>query len=269
MTMGIPIGGGPLPTAEGAPLGRLPAELRGENAPIRDALVAAERAAFEEYERQSEEAAAQSSILRSTGAFLDVDADERGFVRQQGESDADLRARILAGIATVTPVAICAAADRILSAYTAKTSKYAEELDGFFVLPAASAAPWCAFVSSVTGKSRTPTYPDRLYADDAALNGGISIPSRAPGGAVPLPAKGAGRTFTLRIPDLAFVDAIGIYATPATPFNAIESSILYVPDAFPAPSGLTESQIYQAIVNSIEQIKGHGIRWSLVVDPTI
>ena len=277
MTMGVPIGGGTLPTDEAAPLLRLPAHLRGDVAPIRDAVLAAERAFWQEWERQAEYAAAQSSILRSEGIFLDEDGAERGFVRQGGESDATFRARILAGTDTVTPVAICAATDRILSAYTTKTSKYAERLDGVFPVPRGGSAAFRSYAFARNGVSRTPTYPDRLYADDAASNGGYQIARRAPQGAVPFQRAGLCRQFILRIPSLAFVDAAGSFVQRRA---AVVPTALLDARTFPGARGVagqarayvrpraaSSLQIYQAIVNSVDRIKGAGIRWCLVVDP--
>ena len=39
--------------------------------------------------------------------------------------------------------------------------------------------------------------------------------------------------------------------------------------AFVSNNGLLATEVYTAIVNSIERIKGHGIRWMLMVDPKL
>ena len=273
-----PIGAGDLVVSSDADvLAVLPYFVQeSDTAPVRDAIVAALREMFLELQRRDDYAAGQADPDRATGIYEDGVFADRTVFRQSGEDNETYRARGLTFQDLVTPAAILAAANAILSPYTAVQARYFEELDGFFASDGTAA--WESFVYDAASWT-TPYYPDRMYVDDSAADG-LFCPGRAPGGAVTF-ADEIGRIFVLRVPDLSAVDdSRGFsFADSTDPvFNAEDEGDFFVSDGVTAPDlnetfvqadSVTQYDIYNAIVTSIERIKGHSIRWSLYVDPLL
>lgn len=183
-------------------LGLLPIEVRRIlSAPVRDALASALLAILLEYQSRATQGASLGNILTSTGSSLDGLAADYDRYREDGESDASLRARILTLDAMVTPNALIDLINSFLSPYTTGEAKYFEsELDQWFVHDGAGDWAWDSFVYDDEAAA-TPHYPDRLYADDAVENGGVSISNREVLGAWAF-GDTLGRYFVIRIPDL-------------------------------------------------------------------
>jgi hypothetical protein len=135
----------------------------------------------------------------------------------------------------------------------------------------APATSWSTHLYAADGPNAPPNYPDRRY--DTILN-------RRPGGAR-LFDDPFGRYFEIRVPDLAAIDATvsGLFAGDSPddgfflsgpvpggpgPFTdaQLSGSFLWSFDA-------TSLDIYEAIVNAVESIRGHSIRWLLLVDPKL
>lgn len=230
-----------------------------ESAPVRDAIVAGQTALHGEYQRNSTEAAYRSSVLYATGNDLDVLGADRRVYRQVGELDPAYRTRILAIPDVVTPEAVINAVNAILDNYTDKVAQYFEQLDGFFVSD--GSPDW--FCGVLDGETLSePLYHASRFYDE--------LTDRSPG-ACRVFDDVKGRVFVIRIPDLAPVDD-----STASVFTTTGEIGMYVGDGSFVENGSfinvfsdTEFQIYQSIANTVDQIKGHGIRWVGLVDPII
>jgi len=240
---------------------------RSDSAPVRDALAAALVEIIRRYRQLSAYAAAQCDITRATGIYLQSLCAEHGVFKQDGESDDALRARALTTPDLVTPTAILAAANTILALYTAGRAQYAETLlDRWFVHD--GTAGWHSFVGA------QPQYRARLYPADAALNGGFVRPSSEIGGAWAF-ADNTGRFFILRVPVLTGLGSA--HAFVAGDLAAPPDARVFVGDGsskasagmFVYQSPSTALAVYQAIVNTVSRIKGHGVRWLLFADPKL
>lgn len=249
---------------------------KSDSAPVRDAIRAALAAIFVNYQNVSARASALSDVTKSVGIYLDGLGRDLGVYRQSGELDAAYRTRILAAPSVVTPSAILAAVNTILATYTTVLAQYYEAgLDCWFLDN--TYANWSTHVfssSTLDTGYLAPEYPDRLYAYDAADNGGYFREQAQPGGACVFDSTiEVGRMFALRIPDLSAIDSVDAYVGDGTEGIAFG---LYLGDgtetvsySFFYASPLSEYGVYDAIINSVDRIRGHGVRWTLLVDPTL
>jgi hypothetical protein len=234
---------------------------------VRDALASALVHILRRYRQLSAYAATQCDITRAKGIYLQSLCAEHGVYEQPGESDEQLRTRALTTPDLVTPAAILAAANTILALYTSARAQYAESiLDRWFVSD--GTAGWHSFVGA------QPQYFARLYPADAAANGGFVRPSSELGGAWAFSDQ-VGRFFILRVPVLTGItDA---HAFVAADLNAPADARVFVGDgSSKASAGMfvyetpsTALGAYQAIVNAINRIKGHSVRWVLYADPKL
>lgn len=284
---GVPIDGGLLPVSsptdvanEWAPELQAPA-----TAPLRDAMQAGQAAMLLEYQRASRYAAAQSDVGRATDEYLDECGDEREVYRQPGEPNGTYRGRMLGNQSVVSPVAIVAAANAVLAAYTAVPCRYVEESDGWFV--GDGTTPWSSHVfatADVGGANATPNYPDRIYPGAVAA-GLASAPNRRPPGAMPN-IDTCGRWFLLRVPDISALDteiAAVFNGSQNEPTSGYEGAGAVGGFFCGAGSTLTDQNIsfvfdftsttvdgvYNALVSAVNAIVGEGIRWDLIVDPAL
>lgn len=258
----LPIQGGDLPAREDAVQSLVPVERRSDAAPVQNDLLAAEVAAWREHERHAEEAAGQCSPLTATGTWLESLGAERKVFRQDGESQEAYRDRIYAPPELISPRAILDAVSAAIAPYTDVLPRLSESiLDGWYV--GDDTATWSSHVYSVHGPSRSPHYPDRLYPDDAAENGGHFRLQSEPDGAVPM--DGHGRMFTIRIPDLGS-QSLDTFVTSSDDGWLIEDGTAawssHVWD-----SGLGASTAYAVAINTVAALRAHSIRWVLIVDP--
>ncbi len=263
-------GGGELPVNDADDVRAVyPRNLRGpaENAPVREAIVEGQLATQLAYQERSAYAAAQADPTRATGIYLDGHAGDRGIFRQEDEDDESLRARMLAVPDIVTPAAIIAAVNAILAPYTSIECQYFESiLDRWFVRSSAGLHDWRAFVGA------NPSYASRLY--DQRQNS-------KPGGAWVFDGC-VGRYFVVRVPILnatgvrrmwAFDGSVNLAAL-ANPDGAWinDGSNVGGTEAtgsvatFIGFGAKTALEVYQAIANSVNAIKGHGVRWQLIAD---
>lgn len=271
------VGGGDLVVATSADvLAVLPAFVtESDSAPVRDGIAAGIREMLLEAQRRGEYASAQSTVLRATGIYLDGLGEDRDTPREQNELDPNYRARILLTPDLVTPNAILAAANAILAPFSAIQARYYEEIDQWYVHDATGA--WDCFVYDKAGPYRTPTYPDRLYVDDAAANDGFTVPGRRPRGAVVFDDE-HGRLFWLLVPDVSPIDVNEAYVSAA----ALDANGNLTPDGFYCgigtetvdfsyvqDSALTEFDLYNAIASAVYRMKGHSIRFGIYVDPLL
>jgi hypothetical protein len=252
----------------------LPAFVRqSDTAPVRDALAAALACIVARYRTLSGYAAKQCDITRATGIYLESLCREHGVYKQAGESDDQLRARALTAPELVTPAAILAAANTILGRYTHVGAQYAESvLDRWFVH--GHVAWWHSFIGA------QPQYPARLYPGDAAANGGFFRPSSKIGGAWVF-GDMVGRCFVLRVPVLTGLAAAhtfisGDLTAPADTrsfvadgSNTAGSEAKGRVGMFIYQSPSTALAVYQAIVNAVNRVKGHSVRWILLADPKL
>jgi hypothetical protein len=276
-----PLAGGSLPVRSRLDvLALLPPEVRNSaSAPVRDALTAALTAILQEYQRRSSRGAALADILRATGTHLEGLARDHDVFKQPGESDEALRARVLSLADLVTPDAIVEAVNAILEPHTPLRCRYFEsELDQWFVTDGMAAFDSFVFNGSAAA---SPYYPDRLYPDDSATNGGVSLPNREALGAWVF-SDSVGRHFLLRIPPLEAVDDDGSYCLDAAVTSA-EDAMMFIADgsdtsgaesdgtvtSFIYTDQVLSDELYAAIVSVVELLKGQGIRWSAHVDPLL
>lgn len=273
---GTGLSGGYLPvTSTDDVMAVLPAFVRySDSDPVRDALVIALTEIMLEYQRRSERAAAGSDILRAQGRELDELCAKRGVFRTKGETDPSLRTRTLSIQDYVTPAAILAAVDSILAPYTDIKAVYCESiLDRWYVHDGGD-HPWHSHVF-VRKETTTPTYPDRLYPADEAVNGGYFAPQRVPMGAMAFQGHG-GRQFFLRVPDLTPIDDTfsSVWREPVKTRMSLKG--FYVCDgavdqngAYVRATANTATRLYQQIVSVVDRIKGQSIRWVLYADPRL
>lgn len=250
----------------------LPVEyLEQEKAPVRDALIHAHATQQIAYQQKSDYAAQQSDIGRATGRYLAALAKDRGFTKQNNESDDDLRARALAVPDVVTPSAIVAAVNDILASVGAGECQYLESIaDRFYVNATGGTGNYAGLVGA------TPISPDRLYPEDFA-NGYVTAerPNSSPGGAWAFSDE-VGRYFVLRVPDLVALDT-----TIPTPWQAASTAAqrpLGTGSIFARTSGgvANQSFVYQGITTAVDTygriadtvnaLVGHSIRWMMISD---
>jgi hypothetical protein len=264
-----PVGGGDLPvTDESDIFSILPGLLKpSDPAPVRDAIISALTAMMLKYQELSSESVTYADVLRSIDSALTGLGEDRGVFRQEGETEENLRARILDIPNIVTPDAIMAAINSIIAPYTTIKAKYAESIqDRWYV--GASPKDWHSFVWNST-TNRPPFYPDRLYQDETSLHLGLFLPNLQPGGAQ-VYSDAFGRFFFIRIPDLSGIDQIGSFSNSASLPNrwfiatggtGIASGV--------RTSGTTVSDIFSLIVTTIERLKGNSIRYAVLMDPKL
>ena len=253
----------------------LPAEYDTDDHPVLDALAKGLLAMLREHGRRADYAAAQADVTRATDIYLDGLGNDRTSPRAAGEPDYEYRLRTCAWKEIATPTAIIATANAILAPHTtAQPQLFESILDRWYVHDGTDGdggpAAYTAFVGD--GLSNVaPSYPDRLYRDDIAANEGFVRPQSSPGGAIVF-EDGNGRMFVLRIPELNDTDSPRSFAFAD---GATDSEGFFVSDGTGGPSeGLafvsnnyrTADETYQAIANSVQQIKGHGVRFLLLVD---
>lgn len=244
----------------------MPAELRiPELAAVRDAIAEALAESFKEYQDRSAYAAAQISVLRADGVYLQGVSQDRGTVTVQGELDSNLRRRMLTPQKAVTKNAILNEVNDYLDDYTdGEAQLFDSVLDRFFTQDGTTDV-WLSFIGS------NPSYLDRYYDDDIVINNGIAREQAEPGGAWVF-GDGYGRYFVLRIPQLdgledqhAFIlTGNGSFIHDGTNASGAEANGEVATFAFAERK--TAEEIYRLTLATVERIKGHGIRWQLIVD---
>ncbi len=216
-----------------------------ETAPNRDAIASAYAEGFIEYQNAAERAAAQSDPLRATGNYLKGYAEEHQVVPTPGETESSLRARLFASPLIVTPEAIESVINEIIAPLECKISEL--DMDGWFIHSAADSI-WDSFVGA------DPNYPDRYYDDQPGMSVGGAVPSNN------LP-----RSFHIRIPALQAQDEAYDYIGD-TYFigDIVDNGGVNV-----YQSQATSVDKYNDIIARVEKIKGQGISWSMIIDPTL
>lgn len=247
----------------------LPRALTSGDHPVLDDATETLAAMLMEHQLDSAYAAGQADVLRAEREYLSGLADDRAMPRGLDEADPTLRARLTGWVDVVTPAAILAAVNDILEPYTDGEAQLIEELDGWFV-GTSSAHDWISPVGDGT-VIVAPTYPDRMYADDAADHGGYFRQQSEPLGSTVFTGL-CGRFFVLLVPEISDESLPAVFAADGSTFN--------VPAWFVA-DGTTEGlsymthaladslAVYQAIANAVETIRGAGVRWQLLSDPRL
>lgn len=216
-----------------------------EVAPVRDAIAEAFADGFVEYQNAAERAAAQSDPIRATGHYLRAYAEEHEVVPSRGESEDSLRARLFVSPSIVTPDAIEAVINEVIAPLECKVSEL--DMDGWFIHDSGTSV-WDSFVGA------EPNYPDRYYSDQPSLRVGGCVPSNN------LP-----RSFHVRIPALQAQDEAYDYIGDTYFIGDIVGNggvNIYQGQA-------TSEDKYNTIIARVEKIKGQGISWSMVIDPTL
>lgn len=266
---GVPLDGGALPVssvsdveAAWSPDTLVPTD------PIGGAIRQGETAMFLEYQRRSRYAAAQSDRLRATDEYEDELFEEHGVFRQDAESNTAYRARGLALTGTVDPNDIIAAANAILAPYTSVSCRYEERSDGWFANK--GTATWSSHTfkrADLTTRALTPNYPDRDYQ---------AIPLRQPRG-TRANGDSYGRWFLLRCPDIGLIDTEVLAAFKEAPSDGSgffatkgDGLVAGVPfGIFAYDFASTADGVYNAIIGSVQNLVGQGIRWTLLVDSNL
>lgn len=258
----LPSGGETPITTTADVLAEYPLRIRQEPvAPVRDAAVELQAEIFLAYQNASAYAAAQSDPTRATGVYLEAFAAEVGIFPQDGAGDEALRTRLFSPLAVVTPEAIKAIVNALLAPVTdAQCSLWESVSDRWFVSD--DSADWHSFVGDGS-TDMAPDYPDRRYA----LRGNCM-----PGGPAAF-NESNGRMFILRLPEIEAADNEGAF--PRLPLDGHDTDRFFVNDGsgdwhgFAFAGGKSAQAIYSAIVNAVESIRGHGVRWLAFVDPRI
>ncbi len=270
-TLPLPIGagiyGGDLPVVDESDVEAiLPAFLKTTDpSPVKDAIIAALTIMMQTYQEDSEEAVALNDILRSVDYPLYGLGEDRGTPKQQDQSDKEYRNVILRIQNDVTPAAIMAAVNVILAPHTNVLAQYLESIQDRWYISDGS-HPWHSYVWDNTS-SMAPTYPNRLYEDDASKNLGYFRPQSNPGGARVF-SDMTGRFFWIRIPDLSNIDTFGAFSNS----DVIESRF-YVGGlgvgselrSIPSTSVFNFNTIYSVVT----RLKGSSIRFTLYMDPKL
>ncbi len=252
----------------------LPGKIRESPAkPLLDNLIEALAEIALAWQDAGSDAAAQSDVATSTDQYLDGLASDRSLHRAGEEDNAPFRARVVAVPALVDAVSVRATADAILARYTTKTTKLFDSiLDRLYITD--GTASWHSFIGD------SPQYPDRLYPDDADLNGGVVRPASDPGCARVFPDH-VGREFVLRVPDISGLDEDHMFVFDQNTFNPGAGEIdptmrAFIgdgsqddPASFVALGPQSALDVYQSIADNVERIIGAGFRWELLVDPAL
>lgn len=264
---------GALPVYDSGDVSELvPAPYRKDEgeAPILGALIEALTEIAIAWEDAGSASVAQSSIATASGVFLDGLAEDCELHRAQDEEQEAFRERTLEVPDTIDRRAILEAANAILAPLTTVQAHIFDSiLDRWFVTD--GTASFHSFIGA------NPQYFDRLYPQDAATNG-ASRPLSEPGGAYAF-ADRIGRQFVLRVPNVASVETVHAYcfdeSLSGPGFEAVPYPVehrLFVGDGTQSAAamfvsrGSTALSIYQAIVDNVNALCGHGVRWALVVD---
>lgn len=261
---------------------RLPDALSGpEVDSIRDALVDALAALLQEWEARSDYAAALSDPSRAIERYLVALAGDRGSSMAPGEDEEAFRERTFQAQQCVTEASIIAGVNAILAPFTDLLCQLNDAaLDRWFINDgtdgAGGPAKWHSFLDAA------PEYPDRLYSDQAAINGGYFRPSSEVGGAR-VYGDSLGRHFLLRVPDLGFQDSDAAFSfsdllAAGTDLGGGSVEIaggMFVGDgsdpevgAFLNSATANALAVYRAIGNFINAVAGQSIRWSMLSDVT-
>lgn len=273
---GAALHGGDLPVSDGSDVLAqfADAHRRPEAALVRDSLADAFSRIHITYQDESAALLAQLDPRRATGDALLELAIEHGVTLRTGEDLESLRARIFTSPDVVSPAAIVKAVNALLAPYTTMECELVEpEVDGWFVEDGTS-TEWGAFLGT-PGTQIRPHYPDRYYADDSAENGGFVIANNDPGGLIV--SRGYPRNFHLRLPDIAASDADFAFCIDSSTeimaisngTNASGSELDGTVITFIFNSAQTSDEVYDAIVGLVESIKGQGVSWSALVDPSL
>jgi len=245
-----------------------------EDAPVREAICDLITEHQKTYQYRSSYAAAQADVTRATEIYLDGLGEDRGVRRKPGESNLDYRNRIFNIENTVTPKAIIDLVNAILALYTNISAQIFESiLDRMFITKASEPSNYhCFLTSRAAGLPITPDYPDRFYAEKGYAS---------PGGAWLFNENGNGRYFVIRIPELPNIQLsqpfffnestsngnVMSFIGDGSNDNNSESTGLF--GAFMVNTTITPTDIYNAIIQAVNLIKGQGIRWQLIIDPTL
>lgn len=274
---GAALNGGDLPVSSGADVlsqmadtHRLPV-----TAPVRDALNEADACIHVAYQDEVASLIAQQDARTASGDALRKIASEHGITPAQNESDSALRLRIFGTIKVVAPQAIVDVVNALLAPYTTVQCQLVEpEMDGMFITDGTAAYDG-AFINN-PGSYSSPSYPDRFYPDDAALNGGFKLTNNDPMTAIV--ANGKPRTFHLILPELSATDADFMFVIDdMSPTGATEGLFLFdgaqdtLADVgsnnFAFNTAFLSDEVYNQIVAAVDSMKGQGMTWSAYVDP--
>lgn len=279
-TLPLPVGGaalhgGDLPVSDGTDvLAEFPqGHRRPTTAPVRDAICAALAEIHKAYQDEVAQLFAQADPLRATGDELYRIADEHEVTAYANEDPSDLRDRLFQLEDAVTPAAIAAAVNSILAQYTTAQCQIVEpELDGWFVEDGNTSIG--AFIpTSTPGGACSPHYADRLYPDDAAENGGFVLPNADP--RFTIVANGSPRSLLIWLPELSASDSDFSFCVDASDsimaiFSGTQDDLADADSSnFIFTSSQTSDDAYASIVGVVDSLKGQGITWTAVVDPTL
>ena len=243
--------------------------------PVTDALVEALYFLILYYQHDAGYAAAQGDLLRATEEYLDGLSQDRSYERGEGELDPAFRERVLDIPDMATGFALRTVINGILAPFTSSRAQVIDTaLDRWFVRSSGAGAARRSFVN------RNPEYPTRLYEQDAADNG-ASIADNEPK-RPRLFSDRLGRQFMVIVPDLS-----GLHDSPASVYSSafqgaspedarlggiamhLGAGTSGETAAYLIGSTATAESVYQSIVNAVNQIKGHSMRWILMSDPSL
>jgi hypothetical protein len=233
-------------------------------APVFHALVEAEAELFLAYQARASYAAAQSDPTLATGIFLaEFGRDVHVLWQRDVESAEAFRDRLFGRFKGAAPEVIKAAVDAFLEPYTSARCELFEPLsDRLYLFDGAGSGH--ALVGDGVDDI-APAYPWRRYE---------LREHSSPGGAL-LFAESYPRSFWLRVPDLAGSEAVAAFVTAAASETDPESG-LFLDDgadelagAFLFDARQTADAVYAAIIHAVDLLAGHGVSWTLLIDPKL
>jgi len=249
-------------------LAQLPSDVLSEQEqPVLDAAADALLAIALAYQEYGGRCAANCDPDRAEDQSLRAVAADRGSEQADGEDQELFRNRMLGIQASVTFEAIRDAVNAILASWTDKTCRILESgMDGAFLLTAVTDATsdWHSFVA------RTASYPDRMYEDDAAVNGGVYFAGRG-GTGLHLFFATTRRLFVILLPSLAQIRGNFFY-TAVSDVGAGTFLYLAATDpgvTFMGSDGGTAQAIYRAIANKVDSLVGQSISYSIIEDRSL
>lgn len=269
---------GDLPVRSSADvLAVLPAKYRRpDDAPVRDAIVAALTAICLEWQRRAAHAAGQSDVSHATDRYLQGLGEDRTLAQAETEPQEAYRARLLGAPDLVTRSAILAICNAALALYTSIKARVFESVLDRMYIDDGSGSAIHGFVQA------DPSYLDRMYPDDSVANGGAVRAQSCPFGSWVFP-ESIGRQLVVELPDVSPIADARAYVFDATPIATEGDIRAWVSDGS-NPSGSeadgsvitfvgsdlqTAIDLYQSVADSINTAAGSGIRFTLLVEPAM
>jgi len=234
--------------------------------PIREAIVAALQAMLMEHQYRAEIAAAQADPARAVEGPLRALASDRALGSDASDDDESVRNRIFALQSVVTEEVLATAIDAVLAPHTTLRCHLVDGVLDRLYVSSGGAATWRSFIGA------GPSYPSRLFEDDAPNNGGHYRPNTRVGGAR-LFDDAVGRQLLVRVPDLGGLGGFGAFSAASLRApDQVGPGGFFAGDgtdpdvaAF-VSQGATAQTVYAAVVRIVRAAIGQSVRFLMIAD---